>query len=144
MPVNTRAGNFMQGNSWQGKSREFQEMQIKTRHFQAFLSKALPGMAIPGNSRKGNFSKAIIKKAIPGKAILGNYMQCNSRNTYFRQSKAKPFQTWQLQATSVKASPQYSRKCNFLNKCPSKAIICKVIPDISVQLLAWQLHGRQF
>ena len=72
-------------------------------------------MAIPGNSRKGNFSKAIIKKAISGKAIsgkaiLGNYMQCNSKYKYFRQSKAKEFQIWQLQAIPAKAISGCPRK----------------------------------
>ena len=43
-----------------------------------------------------------------------------------------------------KAFLHYSRKCNFMNKFPGKAIISNVIPGISVQRLARQLHARQF
>ena len=121
MPVNSRTGNFMQGYSWQGKSREFQEMQIETRHFQAFLSKVLWGMAIPGNSNKDNFSKAIIKKAIPGKAISGNYMQCNSRNGYVGQSKAKQFQPRQFQNIPGKAISGNSEKVIWYKEIPENS-----------------------
>ena len=40
-------------------------------------------------------------------------MECNSKNGHFRQSKAKQFQTWQLQTITVKAIPEYSRQGNF-------------------------------
>ena len=43
-----------------------------------------------------------------------------------------------------KASPHYFRKRNFLNKSSGKAIIGKLIPGISVQPLASQLHARKF
>ena len=70
-------------------------------------------MAISGNPRGGNFSTAIINKVIPGKAILGNYMQCNSRNGYFRQYKVKQFQRWQLHPNPAMAIQGYSRQGNF-------------------------------
>ena len=66
-----------------------------------------------GNSKKGNFSKEIIKKAIPGKAISGKYMQYNTRNRCFRQSKAKQLLQWQLRTITAKAIPGYSRQGNY-------------------------------
>ena len=40
-------------------------------------------------------------------------MKCNSRNNYIRESKAKQFLTWQMQAIPAKAIPEYSTQGNF-------------------------------
>ena len=108
----------------QGKSRQENFRQFSTRQFQAKkLWQARQGRAIiPGKANAGNASLGIFREG-----ITGNEIKNNSSNEI-----------------PELASPHYSKKCHFVNKFPGKAIICKVFCGISVQLLARQLHARQF